>query len=99
MDLKTYLREVGVNALKMAEELGVNPQNTYRWANRERVPGSEAILAIARWSNGAVGPEDWFPEAGELARRHREHTALIAGRAERRTAPAPVVPPSRKTAP
>jgi DNA-binding MurR/RpiR family transcriptional regulator len=60
MKLKDYLDLPGHSATKLAEELGVSVSTITRAANGGTLPGRDLMVAIAKQTNGAVMPNDFF---------------------------------------
>ena len=60
MELKKYLEEKNINATQFAELLGVEPSTTWRIVNKKQLPRPELASLIAKVTNGAVTPNDFY---------------------------------------
>lgn len=67
MKLKDYLIEAGLTNTDFAARLGVSKTAVGRWIMGSRIPNRALMAAIARATNGAVTPADFYADANEAA--------------------------------
>ena len=65
MKFADYIRQNGISPTRAAEELSSQEQSVSesavsKWIYQERVPRPEMVKRIYAWSDGAVGPQDWY---------------------------------------
>jgi hypothetical protein len=63
----------GVWTIKvLAEQLRRNRVSVSRMANGHSIPRPDDVLEIFRLTEGAVGPDDWYPEVRRERTRRRD---------------------------
>lgn len=62
----------GVTVGGFARQIGVDAVSVNRYCRGQRIPREPVMTAIVRATRGAVGPEDFYPEAARLLRRYRK---------------------------
>ena len=60
MKLKTYRKQLGLSREKVAAALGVTGVTVWRWETGRMVPSPPVLKKIAKWSAGAVTPNDFM---------------------------------------
>jgi transcriptional regulator with XRE-family HTH domain len=63
MKLKDYRNSQALSRAKAAEQLKVHDVQLWRWETGRSVPTPENILAIIKWSRGAVTAEELLAPA------------------------------------
>lgn len=52
---------------RIGAAVGRSRVSVTNWRKGVGLPDPEAMIAVARFTGGAVMPNDWFPELGRLA--------------------------------
>lgn len=60
MNFKAWQRQSGMTYERIAAALRVDKNTVSRWANGVHTPGTEMIILIEEFTNGAVTFYDWY---------------------------------------
>lgn len=75
MHLKKFMQRKELSTADVAQALGVTMFSVQRYLNAGRIPDPRIIVEIWKLSDGAVTPNDWFPEVSQA-----ENARKSAGR-------------------
>lgn len=60
MHLAEYLDKHDIRDREAALQIKVSPQTVNRWRHGKLLPSLRSMRRIAKWSEGAVSPNDWL---------------------------------------
>tara|TARA_R100001082_G_scaffold53217_1_gene29019 strand:- start:159 stop:350 length:192 start_codon:yes stop_codon:yes gene_type:complete len=62
MTLKEYLTTKQMSVAEGARKFGAEYQTFHHWVRQERIPRLKDMRRLALWTNGNVGPQDFYDD-------------------------------------